>query len=268
MTRYPDERTRTRPRLWLGAALALACTPACLPAATISVSSASVDAPFEEAEICVSLELRAGEEIAGTENELIWQSSCASIAQESCAPNPAHGKMLTDSLRPGDGGSTSYKALVLSFSDTNPIPAGELYCCRFAANLQSEGECCQISVVAPGASDPVGREVAVAAAAPGRLCLGFVNESPIPTPTSVATATPVPPQTPPTTVSPAATATLTGRATATSISARPTRTLPSQRAGDDDGCAVAPAAKPSWQIGAALLLGLWARRRDRYAGRG
>jgi MYXO-CTERM domain-containing protein len=143
--------------------------PSGAPAATIKVGSATVaTAHTDHARICVSLETRANEQVAGTENLLRWDGECATMIDGGCKATPGHGKNLSGSLqRQRD---FTYKALVLSFSDTNPIPAGELYCCEFLVHA-NPGDCCRVSIGSPGGSDPSGNSVSVGAGPPGELCV-------------------------------------------------------------------------------------------------
>ena len=138
---------------------------------------------------------------------------------------PAHGKDLSDSLLPRD--TAVYKALLVSFDNLDPMPAGELYCCDFLGQFDSPGECCEIAAQRPGASDPFGELVPTSVGPPGQICLardGVVEPTATPTPTElVPTATP-------------------------STASVPTATIggpPTPAAEDDDGCAVQPARAPS-----------------------
>ena len=68
-------------------------------AATISASSATVSRPHQErARLCVSLNVGSGEEIAGTENELVWDGECATMLPNGCEANSDHGKDLSGSV--------------------------------------------------------------------------------------------------------------------------------------------------------------------------
>ncbi len=157
-------------QIFVVAAATSGILPFAASAATISVSSATVTKPHQErAQLCVSLTNRGGEEVAGTENELMWDGDCATMLPNSCEANSAHGKNLSGTL--SQQRDFVYKGLVLSFSNTNPIPSGELYCCEFLVHLESPGSCCRIRVVRPGGSDSDGNTVSVAASGPGQLCL-------------------------------------------------------------------------------------------------
>src|SRR5215831_14692206 len=123
-----------------GAALAL-LAPAGSAGATVvfRATSAVVDQPGDDADVCVTLE-SGGAQVAGTQNDLVWDRSCAMLSNVSaCRINPANGKQLFgDSAHQPD---SAYRALVLSLSDVSPIPDGELYCCAFQIEAPTDA-CC------------------------------------------------------------------------------------------------------------------------------
>jgi len=138
--------------------------------ARLTISSATVSSTSEEATLCVTLRARSTEKVAGTENELVWNGNgCATMLDGSCRANPAHGKDLTGSLSPQR--DFTYKALILSFGNTDPIPSGELYCCDFVVDTDSPGTCCDVSIQNAAASDPDGQALALGSGGAGRLCL-------------------------------------------------------------------------------------------------
>lgn len=203
-------------------------------AASITISSATVTQPSSPAGICVALEQTAEEMIAGTENLIVWDGSCATLLEDTCAANPAHGKQLSGSLQAQE--ELTYKALVLSFTDVDPIPAGQLYCCDFLVHA-NPGECCQLRIASPGAGDTQGNSVPVSSGPPGELCL----EGDAPPP--VASATP----------------------TATTPEVMFTNMPAVLNASEDDGCTVAVPGTVAWALWApwsmAVLLLLARRRR-------
>jgi len=145
-------------------------------AATIKVGSATVSSQHsEQGQLCVSLETRASEQVAGTENLLLWDGDCATMVEGSCEATSGHGKSLSGSLQKQR--DFTYKALVLSFNDTNPIPAGQLYCCDFLVHA-APGDCCRVTVGSPGGSDPNGNSVSVGAGPPGELCVAYDGQRP------------------------------------------------------------------------------------------
>ncbi len=120
----------------------------------LEADSVTVAAAGGLAEVCVRLD-SGGQEVAGTENRLVWDGSCVSgpSGAEGCYVAGSHGKDLSWNYLAG--ADFTLKALVLSLSDVDPIPDGELYCCAFTAEAAA-GSCCPLSVVAAGASDPQG----------------------------------------------------------------------------------------------------------------
>ncbi len=155
---------------WAALALAVVLRAPAAPAASISASTAVVSRAHQErAKLCVSLDTSGAREIAGTENELVWDGECATMLPNGCSANSAHGKDLNGTLsRQRD---FTYKALILSFSDTDPIDSGELYCCEFLVHLTRPGDCCQVRVVRAAGSDPQGNSISISPGAPGQLCL-------------------------------------------------------------------------------------------------
>ena len=67
---------------------------------TLSVSSVIVPKSGDEASICVSLDTR-GHSVAGTQNDLVWDGTGASMVPDSCVANEAHGKTLHGNAPPG-----------------------------------------------------------------------------------------------------------------------------------------------------------------------
>jgi hypothetical protein len=133
--------------------LLLLWSSAAAGAVSLQATSATVGAPGETADVCVALST-GGAEVAGTQNDLNWDGTCASLADErSCFVTGSHGKQLSAATTCGD---FCLRAIILSLTDVDPIPDGQLYCCQFAVEA-APGSCCPIAVVNVGASDPQGR---------------------------------------------------------------------------------------------------------------
>ncbi len=146
----------------------------CAQAATINLTSDTVERAGDTGTICVNLVTRGGERVAGTENLLVWDGDCATILDGTCEANPAHGKNLSGVVQ--QQRDFTYKGLVLSLTDTDPMPAGELYCCDFVA-AADPGGCCRIRIGSPGGSDPEGNSLSVGAGNPGQLCVASDGNS-------------------------------------------------------------------------------------------
>jgi uncharacterized protein (TIGR03382 family) len=175
-----------------GAALALLTTAGSAGAAIVfRATSAVVDQPGDDADVCVTLE-SGGAQIAGTQNDLDWDGSCAMLSDPSaCGINPSNGKQLFGSL--GHQPDFAYRAFVLSLSDVSPIPDGELYCCTFQIEAPTDA-CCAISVKNAGASDPSGLELGGIVSTDALVCVG--RSLPTASPTVTSTVTPTPRLTP------------------------------------------------------------------------
>jgi hypothetical protein len=131
-----------------------------LAAAVLLGASTRVDAqvamqvaPGSSGEICVNMQV-GGQSVAGTQNDLTWDASCASL--NGCQAGP-HGKSLNTSFPAG--ASSTVHALVLSITDVNPIVANPLYCCQF--NARGNSESCPVQVANALGSDPQGKRISI-----------------------------------------------------------------------------------------------------------
>jgi hypothetical protein len=87
--------------------------------------------------VCVGLD-SAGQKVAGTQNDLIWDGSCAALKPSSCTA-------VADSKKPLHGNTppnapNTYRALVFALDNVDPIRDGALYCCDF--DMTANPECC------------------------------------------------------------------------------------------------------------------------------
>ncbi len=148
---------------WLAVACGLAALTAidverAAGAVAIGATSATVQNAGDTAQICIVMQTTGGEQVAGTQNDLTWDGNCAILANSSdCQVAGTHGKQLSGTLYP-QGQDFSFRGLILSFSDTQPIPNGPLYCCNFIGEADP-GQCCNITVMNTDASDSKGGKV-------------------------------------------------------------------------------------------------------------
>src|SRR5262249_23704076 len=134
-------------------------------AVTMQLTSANVSNPGDVGRVCVMLST-GGKQIAGTQNDLIWDGNCASLPDEhSCFVAGSHGKQLSAATRCGD---FCLRAIIISLGDVNPIPDGPLYCCNFQSESEGGG-CCAINMTNAAASDPDGNAVG-ASGVGGKIC--------------------------------------------------------------------------------------------------
>lgn len=169
-----------RSHWWLvGITLSVFSTERAVGVVSLQATSAEVMTAGEAADLCVVLN-SGGAQVAGTQNNLVWDGSCAMLSSPAdCRVNQATKKLLVGTLGPADN---SYKALVLSLSDVAPIPDGQLYCCTFTVGA-APGSCCSVSVVKTEASDPTGH-LLPSRGNTAQLCVvGGTNALPAPTPT-------------------------------------------------------------------------------------
>jgi hypothetical protein len=223
-----------------------------LSAVTLTASTVRGVDPGSIATVCVSLGT-GGTEVAGTQNDLVWDGSCLTLPDSSaCYASGSHSKQLQGKLL--DNRDFAYRALILSLSDVDPIDDGVLYCCDFIVEAAS-GACCTVDLTGLGAADPQGNALGVAAAA-GEVCVGPEPEISL-TPLIVAT--------------PTTTATLPGEPTAVPVTASPTPThtpiacsqcTPSPT-DDDGGCQVTAPTRLGttiWPLAVAAIIALLRRR--------
>jgi hypothetical protein len=117
-------------------------------------------------QLCVGLD-SAGAKVAGTQNDLVWDASCANLKANTCAAVPDSKKPLHGNT-PANLQST-YRALVFALDNVEPIRDGKLYCCEF--ELKGGGDaCCAVKFDRLGASDPVGNALGTTGN-PEKLCL-------------------------------------------------------------------------------------------------
>lgn len=109
-------------------------------AATLLLSSASPP-QGQTGKICVSMTGGAGQ-IAGLQANMRWDDNCMTPndAKRLCKANAATGKSVQSALQ----GRGMLKAILISFSDVNPIPDGELFCCEFL--MVGEGRCAAVQL--------------------------------------------------------------------------------------------------------------------------
>src|SRR5262249_12832089 len=82
-----------RTREWLiGLMLVFVSTGQAVGIASLQATSATVAAPGADADLCVVLDSH-GERVAGTQNDLVWDPSCATLASPGdCRVDSATGK--------------------------------------------------------------------------------------------------------------------------------------------------------------------------------
>lgn len=102
--------------------------------------------------VCVVLD-SDGVDVAGTQNDLRFDSTCAGLEQANCVAAKQHGKPLHGSL-PANEPST-FRSLVFALDNVDPMIEGDVYCCDFTIKGEGDG-CCQVEMTRVGLSDPQG----------------------------------------------------------------------------------------------------------------
>jgi hypothetical protein len=136
--------------------------------------------------VCIGLD-SAGEKVAGTQNDLIWDSKCASLKANTCAAVPDAKKPLHGNTPPNL--QSTYRALVFALDNVDPIRDGPLYCCEF--ELTGSDPCCELRFDRLGASDPVGN-AQTTTGKPDKLCLATGAAAAAPAVPAPAGAPPAP----------------------------------------------------------------------------
>lgn len=131
---------------------------------TLRVQSTSIAEPDSAGTVCVEMIGGTGF-VAGTQDDLAWDLGCVEIG-EPCQANPQHGKSVFTKLHP----APSLRTLVFSFTNTDPIDDGVLYCCPFHVASIPSGTCCPVRLQGVAASDSSGHLVR-AAGVDGQICL-------------------------------------------------------------------------------------------------
>jgi hypothetical protein len=98
-------------------------------------------------DVCVAMTGSRGE-VGGVQMDLSWNPACMTAEQVEgnaarCLPNPATGKDVQTKIFPNN---STMRVLFLSVSDTNPIPDGELFCCKFTVARSPDGPCCSVNM--------------------------------------------------------------------------------------------------------------------------
>jgi len=153
-----------RIRLMIGALAALVYSAT--PAAAVNMTMEATNGEAGTIRLCVGLD-SAGQKVAGTQNDLIWDSACANIKKDSCAAIPDSKKPLHGNVPPSL--PNTYRALVFALDNVDPMRDGALYCCDF--EVTKKVDCCSVKLDRLGASDPTGHALATTGVPP-QLCLG------------------------------------------------------------------------------------------------
>ena len=166
----------------------LLTAPAVASAADITMEATKSDGGAIR--LCVGVN-SGGDKVAGTQNDLVWDGTCARLKADSCKAVPGAKKPLHGNT-PANAQNT-YRALVFALDNVDPMQDGALYCCDF--ELTAGSECCAVKLDRLGASDPVGTALS-ANGQPPSLCLA--SGAPAPAGAAPApAAVPPPPATAP-----------------------------------------------------------------------
>ena len=128
--------------------------------APLAPPGAASQAPSAESvSLCLSMAGSASQ-VVGMQVDAHWDPSCMDpvVGEDGagdCTADPATGKMVRTAVH-----GASLRAVLLSFSDVDPIPDGSLFCCNFTRRSSS---CCALGLTNLIASDSHGERVGDAA---------------------------------------------------------------------------------------------------------
>lgn len=110
------------------------------------------DSEAGKARACVVMDT-GGADVAGTQNDLRFDATCASLTQADCVASEHHGKPLHGSLPANE--PATYRSLVFALDNVDPMKDGDVYCCDFTIKGEGDG-CCAVEMTRVGLSDPQG----------------------------------------------------------------------------------------------------------------
>lgn len=154
------------------------------PASAVDLTLTRKSTEAGKARVCVGLDAQ-GVEVAGTQNDLQFDTTCAALDKVDCVVSEHHGKTLHGSIPASQ--PNSFRSLVFALDNVDPMAEGEVYCCDFTIKGEGDG-CCAVTMGRLGISDPQGVALDVRAV-PERICL--IGASPAPA--AAAEPPPAPP---------------------------------------------------------------------------
>ena len=163
----------------------LALTRSAVADVTLDLSSTTVERPGDTGRVCVSL-ATGGQDVAGTQNDLVWDGTCATLDEGACVVAGTHGKQLYSRIQ--NTKDFRLRALIISLTDLSPIADGPLYCCDFVVDT-APGTCCGVGVANAEASDPRGNRIVDLRTGSTRVCVAAASGSGTPTPTATPRST-------------------------------------------------------------------------------
>ena len=132
--------------LWLSSSAA---------AVTLEVGSASTTAG-SVAEIAVRMQTGANEQIAATQNDIVYDPSVVTVTRADCRMNPNIDK----TLNVGFPSPNSIRIIIISLERSDPIPQSDiLYTCAFHVGPDAPGGNIALNITNVGASDPQGKKI-------------------------------------------------------------------------------------------------------------
>ncbi|HVN83706.1 MAG TPA: cohesin domain-containing protein [Candidatus Binatia bacterium] len=124
-------------------------------AVTLEVGSASTT-PGGTVEVGVRMQAGSGERVAAVQNDIVFDSSVATVTRRDCRINPNIDK----SLNVGLPSPNTIRIIIISLERSDPIPASDLlYTCTFHIGPDAPDGNIVLNIANVGASDPGGTKL-------------------------------------------------------------------------------------------------------------
>jgi hypothetical protein len=164
--------TQTETATSIGAVTATPTPTQTTAAVRIAVGSA-VGIPGDTVVVEVTL-ASAGLAVAATANEIDLRVDALELAPTDCTVNPLIGKSLVTTLIEEDETLARLRFFVTASQNSNPIPDGVLYACRFHIRSGTLPDRYPLTNRAPAAFDPVGMPLPNVVAEDGAITVSLV----------------------------------------------------------------------------------------------
>ncbi|HUI24522.1 MAG TPA: cohesin domain-containing protein, partial [Candidatus Kryptonia bacterium] len=123
-------------------------------AVTLEVGSASTTAG-SVAEVAVRMQAGSSDQVAATQNDIVFDPSVVSVTRGDCRINPNIDKTINVAATPN-----SIRIIIISLERSDPIPATDiLYTCAFHVGPDAPDGNIALNITNVGASDPSGKKI-------------------------------------------------------------------------------------------------------------
>jgi hypothetical protein len=167
--------------------LGILCLSACGGGDSQQPVAAQLSAESVPTDVCIAMAGGDGM-VGGLQMDLTWDSACMTAVRAGgtavqCTSNPSTGESVYTALLSG----ALMRAIFFSMSNQDPIPDGELFCCKFAVSASPADSCCSVKIANLILASPTGGRLylsdlnmTVQASVGGAACDVSTPEEPIP----------------------------------------------------------------------------------------